>query len=127
MAKKKIEWKKSKLDYDKLNQVTPRAIAMSQNQKLGDVKANGKIGGDANVREGRGIFKDPEFFTQNAKDQWIKNAKAKKVLNFELAEEIRERKAKGETSKDLQKEYGVSKSTIQRIIARTRYNSPEED
>ena len=59
--------------------------------------------------------------TDNAKKQWVLAAKRKMVLTLEQAEEIRLRKNNGERNVDLQKEYGISKSTMQRILAKTRY------
>lgn len=113
---KKIKWANKELpglSHEELNKITAKSLATAE---------NGKVSGDQNVKYSKGIFsKGEDWIKENAAKQWRNAAKAKMVLTQDQAEEIRIKKKNGVRNVDLQKEYNISKSTIQRVLARTRY------
>ena len=95
---KNIQWKKSTIDYDKLNELTPRALAAAQNLK------NAKKGAETKRKRGTDEV------------GWNKIRK----INEELADEIRSKYIPRKyTMTMLAAEYGVGYQTIRRVVTKT--------
>ncbi len=113
------------LSKKELNKITVASLnrgdALRENQKLANHKQNGKKSGNANIEEKRGIFSENFDIIENAKKQFKTAAKKKMVLTEKQANSIRTEFDSGTSRKELQEKYGVSKSTIQRIVVGTRY------
>tara|TARA_R110001606_G_scaffold350895_1_gene501040 strand:+ start:1069 stop:1509 length:441 start_codon:yes stop_codon:yes gene_type:complete len=139
---KNIQWKKSTIDYDKLNELTPRALAAAQNLKNIPYETRlkqGKIIAALRKERGTDIIGVKKAALTKAKNCTSGITDAKKgaetkrkrgtdevgwnkirKINEELADEIRSKYIPRKyTMHMLAAEYGVGYQTIRRVVTKT--------